>query len=144
MWHCVVWWHVYPEEGVNFCQAPQRGQQKTVIFMFICILLNFAVSISKLGPLESNGRNFTEYRKKEIWKQMAVKETMQYLSHDNVCPYRCSNRTHPKHKLEGWTNLLCECSFLELQVSFIEENCIGAMSPCSLVRKAYECFGRIC
>ena len=44
---------------------------------------------------------------------------MQYLSHDSVCPYRCSNRTHPEHKFEGWTNLLCKCSFLELQVSFI-------------------------
>jgi hypothetical protein len=50
---------------------------------------------------------------------MAVKETMQYLSHDIVCPDRCSNRTHREHKLEGWTNLLCECSFLELQVSCI-------------------------
>jgi len=93
--------------------------------MFICSLLNFAVSSSKLGPLESNGRIITEYRKKErkrkkeVWTQMAVKETMQYTSHDSVCPYRCSNRTHPDYKLEGWTNLLCECSFLELEVIFI-------------------------
>ena len=50
---------------------------------------------------------------------MAVKEPIQYLSHDSVCPYRCSNRTHPEYKLEGWTDLLCECNFLELQVSFI-------------------------
>ena len=50
---------------VNFCQAARRGPQKIVIFMFICSSLNFAVSSSKLGPVESNGIIITEYRKKE-------------------------------------------------------------------------------
>jgi len=43
---------------------------------------------------------------------MAVKETMQYLGHDSFCPDRCSNQTHREHKLEVWTNLLCECILL--------------------------------